>query len=229
MGPAGRSESNGNNATVTTLPDIPRRSLLPDWSIIVPLKASVRGKSRIDVSPADRHDLARAMAHDTVAAAAQCGTVLAVVEDPVDGAALADIPGVVVHVTAAVGLNESILDGLRVLRAGGRRARVAVLPGDLPALRAPELRSALAASATHPFAVVPDHEGVGTTLLAASDLTLLQPAYGPDSFRRHVGAGAVPIDVPVTSGLRMDVDTAADLGAAAGPRTIEVLRRIQAA
>ncbi|SDP17486.1 2-phospho-L-lactate guanylyltransferase [Nakamurella panacisegetis] len=198
----------------------------PRWRIIVPLKASARGKSRIDVPASDRRDLALAMAQDTVDAARGCGTVLAVVEDPVDGAALADLSGVTVHVTQVRGLNESILDGLGVLLGADKRAPVAVLPGDLPALRTEELSEALRLSAAHRFAVVADHEGIGTTLLAAFDPTSLTPAYGTDSYHRHLRAGAVPIELPPTSGLRMDVDTAADLSGTPGPRTRDVLRRM---
>ena len=192
----------------------------------MPLKASARGKSRIAVRAVDRPGLARAMAHDTVSAAAGCGPVLAVVEEASDGAVLTDIPGVSVHVTTAVGLNESILDGLKVLLAEDPHGPIAVLPGDLPALTPDELASALDRAAAHPFAVVADHEAVGTTLLAATEPSLLQPAYGTDSFRRHQIAGAVPIDLPVTSGLRADVDTVSDLGGTTGPRTRRMLGRM---
>lgn len=197
---------------------VPRR-----WRIIVPLKASTRGKSRIEVPSTQRRVLARAMAYDTVAAAAACGRVLAVVEDEADGTALGDIDGVDVHVTALVGLNESILDGVEWLSRHDPGAAVAVLPGDLPALRTQELAVALAACAAHRFSAVPDHENVGTTLLAATELSALSPYYGPDSFNRHLRAGAVAIDLPATSGLRMDVDTAADLRGTTGPRTAAIL------
>ena len=196
------------------------------WRIIVPLKASARGKSRIDLPAAERRELAMAMAHDTVVAASSSGRVLAVVEDEGDGAALDDIPGVDVHVTSVVGLNEAILDGLAVLLAADPAGPVAVLPGDLPALTAPELAAALELCAAHRFAVVPDHEDVGTTLLAATDPLMLSPLYGPDSLRRHLRAGAVLVEIAPDSGLRLDVDTAADAVGAAGPRTSAVLLRL---
>ncbi|MEP6563309.1 MAG: 2-phospho-L-lactate guanylyltransferase, partial [Nakamurella sp.] len=81
------------------------------WTVVVPLKSTERGKSRIDVEPALRSMLAMAMAMDTVAAAAAAElvrTVLVVTESPADAAELADLDGVRVLLTDAFGLNESI-------------------------------------------------------------------------------------------------------------------------
>ncbi len=193
----------------------------PGWTILVPVKATSRGKSRLAVSAEQRRRLALAMAMDTVAAAARCGSVgavLAVVENESDGEALGGIAGVRVHRTAVTGLNESILDGVKALSAVGGRSSspVAVLPGDLPGVRPAELAEALARCAQFRFAVVADHQGVGTTLLAATDAGALQPHYGPDSFRRHQEAGAIPVALPPASSLRLDVDTVGDLEALAG-------------
>ena len=55
-----------------------------DWTLLVPLKSSVRGKSRIDVDPGLRGRLAFAMAADTISAASAApgvGLVLVVAED----------------------------------------------------------------------------------------------------------------------------------------------------
>jgi 2-phospho-L-lactate guanylyltransferase len=101
---------------------------------------------------------------------------------------------------------------------------VAALVGDLPALRPEELADALTAAAGHPRAFVPDAEGAGTTLLAVRPGVSLAPAFGAGSAARH-GSGAVALDAG--PGLRRDVDTAADLQAAAdvglGPATAAVL------
>lgn len=200
----------------------------PRWTILVPVKATTRGKSRIDLAPAVRQRLALAMALDTVSVAAGCGQVLAVVEDESDGQALLAVPGVAVHLTTMSGLNESILDGLAALSARGVVDFVAVLPGDLPGLVAADLAAGLARSQEHPFAVVADHQGVGTTLLAATAAAALTPRYGPDSYRRHQDSGAVPVLLPAGSSLRRDVDLVADLDVAGldpvlGPRTQAVL------
>jgi len=202
-----------------------------DWTILIPVKATSRGKSRLDV-PADlRPALARAMALDTVAVAAQCAAVLAVVEDPADAEMLAQIPGVQVHITQVVGLNNSIRDGLAVLRdAAAARVTpaVAILPADLPGLIAADLVFALSLAARYPFAVVPDRQETGTTLLCGADMSALVPLYGVDSYLRHQQAGAVPLSLPALLSVRHDIDMVADFDSPSGPLTMAVLDRIAA-
>lgn len=196
------------------------------WTVLIPVKATHRGKSRIVLPVALRQELALAMALDTVSAAARSARVVAVVEDAGDATRLGAVPNVSVHRTSVTGLNEAILDGLKSLAAtDGSVGWVAVLPGDLPGLRSDELGDALERCSAHRFALVADHQGVGTTLLAATEPTALQPRYGPSSFRSHLLAGATPIDLPAGSSLRWDIDTLADLSATAGPFTSAVLHR----
>ena len=209
---------------------------------MLPLKATGRGKSRIDLDPALRQCLSIAMAMATAEAAAAAGAVadvLVVVEDEADGRQIGTLPGVRVLVTRTRDLNDAIADGLLALGVGRSttaRARhrgtavaalrsgpVATLPGDLPSMTADELDGALAACGPHRMAVVADRQGTGTTLLAAASAELLVPQYGPGSLARHVSAGAVPIELPADSGLRSDVDLAGDLAGVRGRRTVEVL------
>jgi len=202
------------------------------WTILVPLKASDRGKSRIEVDPVLRRQLVLAMALDTVAAAAAADGVLqvvVVVDEPADADQLTRFPGVRVVRTHASELNHAIVDGARAMvgDADGRHRSgpVAVLPGDLPSLLPGELAAALSAAALHSRAVVADKQGTGTTLLAASDVSLLRPRYGSGSLGRHLADGAVQLELPVDSGLRRDVDHLADLPDVTGPRTVAVLQR----
>jgi 2-phospho-L-lactate guanylyltransferase len=200
-------------------------SVTSRWTVVVPLKASHRGKSRIKLDPLLRHRLVLAMAHDTVeaaSAAATVGDVLVMLEDPADGDRLAAMTGVRAVLAQGSGLNSAILQGLRSLSALPD-GPVAVLPGDLPSLTAEELDQALDAARPHPQAVVADRQGTGTTLLGASSRELLRPQYGEGSLARHVAAGAVPLEIPVGSGLRHDVDRVADLHEVTGPRTRELL------
>jgi 2-phospho-L-lactate guanylyltransferase len=103
---------------------------------------------------------------------------------------------------------------------------VAALSGDLPALRPDEISVALRAAASWPEAFVPDLQGSGTTLYAASPGAGFRPAFGPDSRSRHVAQGAAELLLPGITGLRRDVDTAQDLRDAArlglGARTSAV-------
>lgn len=201
-----------------TRPAISARS----WTVIVPVKATSRGKSRIAVDPVQRQRVAAALATDTVTAAAEARSVCEVVvvaDDHDDGAIFSAIPGVRVRLTDASSLNAAIVDGTT-----GISGLVAVLPGDLPGLTGQELDAVLAlvGSAGHPVVVVADRQGTGTTLLAAVDPARLRPLYGPDSYRRHLAAGAHGLELPDDSWIRRDVDTVADLAQITAGRTGEL-------
>ncbi len=187
---------------------------MSSFALIVPLKSSVRGKSRILLPLAQRRALALAMAHDTVLAAAAAhgvDTVLVVAEDPADAAGFADL-GAKVLIKAAPGLNEAIMSGAGWLAVGGWTGPVAVIPADLPFLQGTDLRDALQEASAQPSAVVADLAGTGTTVLTAVDGASLRPHFGSWSFAAHQRAGATAVPVPISSTVRWDVDTVADLG-----------------
>jgi len=190
---------------------------MPRWTLVIPVKPSAVGKSRLARTPR----VARAIALDTIAAAV--GTddvdVVVVTADSVVADAAAQLGAAVVAETAAAGLGAAIHAGLATVPLGTARA---VLLGDLPALLPDELGSVLRAAATHPRAFVPDAEGTGSTLVTAAPGWALIQAFGADSARRHRKAGLIELDVPPGSTLRRDVDLAEHLdalGATLGPRT----------
>lgn len=192
----------------------------------MPVKSSARAKSRIRLEPAMRRSLALIMAEDTVTAVAGAvpvGRILVVLEDARDGTTFSGLAGVELFVTHTDELNAAILDGIGALGPDAA-GPVAVLPSDLPSLTSGELADALALAAAHPRSVVADRAGTGTTLLAARSPGLLDPRYGVDSFRAHVDGGAVPLDVPLRSGLRRDVDRVDNLPSVTGPRTRAILK-----
>lgn len=99
-----------------------------------------------------------------------------------------------------------------VLATGRRFAPavpLAVLQGDLPALRDGELGEALAAARSHPRSFVADRQGSGTVALFAFGVPL-DPRFGPHSAGRHRDSGAVELCGP-WPGLRCDIDTPEDL------------------
>ncbi|MCR2783334.1 MULTISPECIES: 2-phospho-L-lactate guanylyltransferase [unclassified Microbacterium] len=196
------------------------------------MKPAATGKSRLAAAGVDRTALARAIARDTIDAAARTPGVarVIVVSDDADAAAtIPSGPGATVTVLPdpGGGLNAAIAAGL----AGHSGPRAALL-GDLPALRPSELATALRRASTVERAVVPDAEGTGSTLVTAAAGVPWDSAFGADSFARHERLGAVPVRLPPASGLRRDIDTAAqlrqldDLGA--GPRTTALLRAARA-
>lgn len=224
------------------------------WSVVIPVKLTAQAKTRLagDLSPQERAELARAMVVDTVAAARSARSVRQVLVVTGDEDVVADLrsvrsaawaPLVVVpEPVPAAGLNAAVRAGIAAARASAltlpgaaagdpgvtlAEGPVAVLLGDLPALRPDDLDDALTAASAFPRAVVVDTEGTGTTLLTAAAGVVLDPAFGVGSAAEHLRRGHVALDVPVRSGLRQDVDRLGDLAAVAalgtGRATSQVL------
>ena len=184
---------------------------------MLPVKTFPAAKTRLlsaSTSPAAHGRLVEAVRADTLAAAqAADGVARVLVVTDREG-----MPDALVQVRP--GLNPGLTEAAALAAQAWPEDGVAALVGDLPALRPAELAAALAAAAAHARSFVPDADGTGTTLLAVHPGVALEPAFGVDSAARH-RAGAVALDAG--PGLRRDVDTAADLQAAAelglGPAT----------
>jgi 2-phospho-L-lactate guanylyltransferase len=191
-----------------------------DWDVVVPVKPAARGKSRLAgfLGPTDRAALARAMALDTIEAAAATPGVARVLVVTADDEISAAVPIVVDD--PGGGLNAAVHAGV-----AQAKAPVAVLLGDLPALRPDDLRAALDLAAGHARAFVADAEGTGTTLLTG--LAGVSPRFGVGSAASHETQGHVRLELPAGSTLRRDVDVPADVAAVSrlgvGPRTAAVL------
>ena len=179
------------------------------FSILIPFKGGPTAKSRLLVdAPVVHHDLVRAFAADAAAAALACPLV-----DQVYAVTNDDFPLAGVRILE----DEGSGDLNRALRAAAARLdspRMAAMVADLPCLTSDDLTAALEQVRGRCF--VADHEGTGTTLLATTT-GALDPAYGPDSARRHHASGATPLHGPEPRDLltlRHDVDTRASLSRA---------------
>jgi 2-phospho-L-lactate guanylyltransferase len=200
----------------------------PHWTIILPVKRLVAGKSRLRAAADGRHgidDLVLAIALDTIAtvlAVPSVGRAFVVTDDAAVAARAASL-GATVVADPATGLNGAIRAGEAAAGLAGARA---ALLADLPALRASELAAALH-DARGRRSFQSDHAGTGTTMLAAPAGTPLEPCFGADSAARHAASGAVALDGLDRPGLRLDVDTADDVAAAmalgVGPYTAGAL------
>lgn len=187
------------------------------WSLIIPVRRAETAKSRLaDGTP----ELSRAIALDTIIAASRTRGVASVIvvtdDDTLEEAVLPfirpeDSTLRVVQQGLVQGLNPSIRLGIRAAWSEHGRRALAVMLGDLPALRPAELEHALAAASRYPRAVVPDHAGTGTTLLTARLGARLEPSFGSGSFARHVRSGHEALELGPESTVRADVDTRADL------------------
>jgi 2-phospho-L-lactate guanylyltransferase len=199
--------------------------------VVVPVKQLTGAKSRLrGALPGVSHErLVLALVRDTVAAITACPVVTEVImvtDEPAMAGVAAGLGARSVPDRPAAGLNPALAHGAAA--AAGRP--VAALAGDLPALRPAELAAALTGwPAPRPGwrGFVPDAQGSGTTMLAAAAGVPLDPRFGPGSAAAHRVSGATPLlgDWP---GLRQDVDTGADLAAAAalglGPATDALYR-----
>lgn len=195
-----------------------------DWRLVVPIKGGAGAKSRLHPPPGvSRASLARAIARDCLAAACSGmprGRVHVVTADP-DTAVLAQRLGAAVVPDPRLGLNAAVAVGIAAAAGAARASRaaqglsrpdaspgsgaaIAVLLGDLPALRPEDLVAALSAAAGFERAVVPDADGTGTVLLTARR-GALEPAFGAGSAERHVRAGHERLDLDLPR-LRTDVD-----------------------
>ncbi|MQY18439.1 2-phospho-L-lactate guanylyltransferase [Nocardia macrotermitis] len=203
---------------------------------VIAVKNLERAKSRLAeiLAPADRSRLVLAMLSDTVhaALAAGIGSVTVVTPDA-DVAAAVHALGAATHPdpgAATDPLNAALAAAATAVRERHGAVELLALQADLPALRPAELTDMLAAAPTTGRALIADHTGEGTAALLVCDPhTPLTPLFGPNSARRHADSGAKDLDGD-WPGLRLDVDTPADLRAAAdvglGPATTALLRDI---
>ncbi len=188
-----------------------------DWHLVVPVKGGAAAKSRLHPpTGVAREDLALALASDCLTACSAgmpAGRLLVVTSDQ-RAAEVAHHAGAGVVPDPGGGLNAAVDAGLgAVVSAAGLQAPVAVLLGDLPALRPADLRTALGAAAAYPLAVVPDAAGGGTVLLTALEAHRLVPRFGAGSAARHEAGGHRRLDLDLAR-LRTDVDDDTSLAAA---------------
>ena len=224
---------------------------------VIAVKNLDRAKSRLaDRLPAgERSRLVLAMLADTVGAAlaAGLGSVTVVTPDErvadavralgaevhpdpapfLEIATTADTP---VATPTHDGLNTALTAAAEAVHRRHGAVDLLALQADLPAVQAEELTSMVRAAPRAGRSVVVDHTGHGTAALLVrrpgtpnTGTTTLAPRFGPDSARLHRESGAVELggDWP---GLRLDVDTAADLERAislgVGRATAQLLRDI---
>ncbi|SCE63663.1 2-phospho-L-lactate guanylyltransferase [Micromonospora saelicesensis] len=198
--------------------------------MVVPVKRLAVAKSRLrGALPGVPHEeLALALAADTLRAVLACPAVaeaLVVTDDDRVAAAARAAGARVLPDEPDAGLNAAFRHGAARVPAGW----VAGITADVPALRPAELAGALLAAQNGRPGVrrfLPDAPGGGTVLLTAGPGVPLDPRFGVGSAVAHAASGALPLDGDWPS-LRRDVDTAADLAAAArlglGPRTAALM------
>jgi 2-phospho-L-lactate guanylyltransferase len=199
------------------------------WTVVVPVKAAPAAKSRLRAATGSARahaELTAAIRTDTLAAASAAASVgqVLIVTDRRQAPRAAGPGASHLLVQHSPGLNAALAEAAGYAARRWPQDGIALLVGDLPALRAADLDAALAEAAGHRLAFVADADGLGTTLLTAKPGVLPRPQFGAGSAARHAQSATALDAAP---GLRRDVDTDADLLAAValgiGPATATVL------
>jgi 2-phospho-L-lactate guanylyltransferase len=204
-------------------------------AIAVPVKSLARAKSRLApvLAPLERAALSLALLEDVLDAALGVPGWEVWVISP-DEAVLeiavrrgaTPIPEVKPPLAAAVrqAEQEAAVRGLTAL---------AVLPADLPLLRAEELAAAL--QTLGPVVASPATTGGGTNLLLRRPPRAIPARFGPDSFRKHEQSArsrGLPFSVVEAPGLAFDLDLPEHIGRvfaeARRGRTAGALRELRA-
>jgi 2-phospho-L-lactate/phosphoenolpyruvate guanylyltransferase len=191
------------------------------WAI-VPLKSLDAAKSRLArvLAPDQRRELTLRMACDVLRVASrEPGIRRILICSPArEAAALGRRFGAFVYQDeiSTADLNDALCGAARhALRQGAQE--LTVLPADLPALDAEDLRRFLAHHASLDAAAVTiatDRHGTGTNVLAWRPAQSFAPAFGPGSAQRHerlareLGVRASRCDLPTAM---LDIDTVSDL------------------
>ncbi|MET0930638.1 MAG: 2-phospho-L-lactate guanylyltransferase [Aeromicrobium sp.] len=186
------------------------------WTAIIPIKPPGLSKSRLEVEPSAREQLARAFALDVLDAVAATSSVLQSVVVTADTmiAAHARTRGMLTvadrPMLSAEGLNDAVRVGRDWAVCRWPSSPVAVIPADLPSITSTVLGATLERLAAAERCFVPDAGGTGTTILTSLDPAMLRPLFGPRSAFRHAEDGVRPV-IEVDRRIRRDVDTVADL------------------
>lgn len=178
--------------------------------VVVPLRGFRDAKTRLDSLDAGRRQaLARTVATHVVTTCRAAGFEVLVVTGA--GEVTAWCSDLAIRVVADPGRGLDAAAGAGIAAAGA--GLWAVVHGDLPLLAATDLAAAAAHAGTGATVLAPSRDG-GTNLIAASGGFPFR--YGPGSFARHLSAVADRSPrVIVTVGLAVEIDTPADLAAAA--------------
>jgi 2-phospho-L-lactate guanylyltransferase len=190
------------------------------WAI-VPVKSLEQAKQRLAaVLPLEaRRRLMMVMLEDVLATlrhVERLEPVLVVTPDAEVAERAADAGARVLREASSQGHSAAAIAGLAYAQSQGA-VRALTLPADAPLVTAAELRSLIegdAVTADRLLTLVPSHDGDGTNGFLVSPPNLMQPAFGPGSFARHLAHAAerkIECRVHRLLGLALDIDEPADL------------------
>ena len=203
------------------------------WAL-VPAKSFHRAKARLApvLGQDARAELAQAMLDDVLSVlkhADGLAGVLVVTGDAHVAAVAAGHGADTLADPAEQGTNAAVKRGLDHLKSLDA-AHCVVVQGDIPFLSPHEFSAVLSALQRYQLVLAPAKRDGGTNILALGRPDLIVPAFGPDSFVRHLRAAASVGILPKILDLRgagHDIDVPSDLEncpeIGTGPRTSALL------
>lgn len=187
--------------------------------LIIAVKRLAAAKTRLAplLSATAREELVVAMLVDTITAALASPavqSVTVVTPDPAAARIVRGLGAAVLMDPTGPDHHDPLNNALSIAEAAVSVdvTNIAVIQGDLPALRSDELTEAIIEALAHPRSFIADRHRTGTSALFAFG-SPLDPRFGADSAQRHADSGAVEL-TGSWPGLRYDIDTPDDLSAA---------------
>ena len=190
------------------------------WAII-PVKPLSRAKSRLEsvLSPGERQQLAETMFHRVLTAVKETPQVagtLVISRDPRALAMARDVGAHTVQESGAPELNTALMRATQVV-AGWRGGAVLILPADLPLITPEDLAGMIEIGQDLQSVVIAtDQNEDGTNAMLIRPPGLIQYAYGPGSFQRHMALAkesGAKVKRYQSERLALDIDVPADLEA----------------
>jgi len=208
------------------------------WAIL-PVKEMAGAKQRLAplLSPEERIALMQVMLRDVLAAlsATQGLAGIALVTlDPWAQALAREYGARIMTEGAREGHNGAVTAAASVLQAQGVAA-ILPLPGDIPAVKTPEVEMLIAAASTSPaFIIAPAHDEQGSNAILMSPPDAVKLRFGEDSYFPHLAAARAARIAPQIlrlPGIAMDIDHPTDVARfaripeAKGTQTLAWLRQ----
>lgn len=197
--------------------------------VIIPAKPFDQAKTRLAdaLTGPQRASLAKNLLRRTVRLARSVGEVVVISTDSAVRRQ-AKQQGAWALVEAEPGLNSAVRQALAWVAANGGKTAL-VIPADLPLLTADDLHQMIRLGQQSPGVVLaPCHRADGTNALLLSPPDAVAPAFGPNSFARHVAAarraGLEPV-IYHSPTISFDLDLPSDLAALRHAGALHYLQR----
>jgi 2-phospho-L-lactate guanylyltransferase len=192
--------------------------------VILPVKDMAGAKQRLAslLSPAERIALMQVMLRDVLAAlsaARSLAGITLVTLDPWAEALGQEYGARIITEGAREGHTGAVTAAATVLQAEGV-ASILTLPGDIPAVKAPEIEALIEAANSSPaFIIAPAHDEQGSNAILMSPPNAVKLRFGEDSYFPHLAsarAASITPRILRLPGIAMDIDHPADIARFAG-------------